>query len=75
MLNLYENGGLLTSEDGNISILAGSSLGGGTTVNWSASFRTPEHVLEDWINLGLDQFKFFIIIIIIIIIIVIFIIQ
>ena len=58
MLNLYENGGLVTSEDGNIAILAGSCIGGGTTVNWSASFRTPYYVLNDWIDLGLDDFKY-----------------
>ena len=31
-----------------INILAGSTLGGGTRVNWQASFRTPEHVRQEW---------------------------
>ena len=31
---LYEKAGLLTTSDGSIAILAGSTLGGGTTVNW-----------------------------------------
>lgn len=45
---LYERGGTLTSVDGGIHVLAGSGLGGGTTVNWTASFRTPDAILEEW---------------------------
>lgn len=45
---LFENKGLLTTSDLGMVILAGSTLGGGTTVNWAASFRTPEHVLREW---------------------------
>ena len=32
----YEKAGLLTTSDGGISILAGATMGGGTTVNWPA---------------------------------------
>eukprot|EP00981_Chlorochromonas_danica_P003536 scaffold659_cov192-Ochromonas_danica.AAC.49 len=52
MAKCFEKGGLLTSEDSNILFLAGSCVGGGSTVNWCASFATPEHVLEDWANEG-----------------------
>jgi long-chain-alcohol oxidase len=45
---MYEASGLLLSESGAMSILAGSTLGGGTRVNWSASFRTPDHVRREW---------------------------
>ncbi len=45
---MYEQSGLMTTEDLGIIVLAGSTLGGGTTINWSASFRTPDHVLEEW---------------------------
>ncbi len=44
----FEKYGLLTNRDLSISILAGSMLGGGTVVNWSASFRTPDTVLHEW---------------------------
>ena len=29
-------------------MLAGSGLGGGTRINWCASFRTPPHVRQEW---------------------------
>ncbi len=45
---MFEKGGFMVSEDLSMMILAGSTLGGGTTVNWSAALRTPEHVLEGW---------------------------
>lgn len=45
---LFEKQGLLTTEDFSMNILAGSVLGGGTTINWAASFRTPDHVLDEW---------------------------
>lgn len=45
---LFEKYALLTTADTSMSVLAGSTLGGGTTINWSASFRTPDHVLAEW---------------------------
>ncbi|HEY7834124.1 MAG TPA: GMC family oxidoreductase [Ktedonobacterales bacterium] len=45
---LYLRRGLLATSDLAISVLAGSCLGGGTTVNWSTSFRTPPDVLAEW---------------------------
>jgi choline dehydrogenase-like flavoprotein len=45
---LYAKRGLLTTADGGIAILAGRTLGGGTTVNWLTCFRTPDRVLSQW---------------------------
>eukprot|EP01132_Coremiostelium_polycephalum_P005860 gene5860-7289_t len=45
---MYEQAGTMTTDDLGINIFAGSCLGGGTTVNWSASIKTPDHVLEEW---------------------------
>ncbi len=45
---LYENRGVLATQDIGVIVFAGSTLGGGTTVNWCASFRTPDTVLDEW---------------------------
>mmetsp|Transcript_85641 Transcript_85641/g.247224 ORF Transcript_85641/g.247224 Transcript_85641/m.247224 type:complete len:726 (-) Transcript_85641:269-2446(-) len=45
---LYERGGLLTAEDSGISILCGSTFGGGSAVNWACSLKTPQFVKEEW---------------------------
>ncbi|KAH6682008.1 long chain fatty alcohol oxidase-like protein [Halenospora varia] len=46
--NLFENGGTLTSDDGSISVSAGSTWGGGGTINWSASLQTQNFVRKEW---------------------------
>lgn len=45
---LYENQAILATRDAGVVVLAGSTLGGTTVINWSASFRTPDHVREEW---------------------------
>ena len=45
---MYEKGGMLSSDDLDVLFLAGATVGGGSTINWSASFKTPDHVLGEW---------------------------
>lgn len=46
--SLYERGGSLVTRDASMLILAGSCLGGGTTVNWNTSLRPPLALRERW---------------------------
>jgi choline dehydrogenase-like flavoprotein len=45
---LYQDGASRTTKDGAITILQGRTVGGSTTVNWTATFRTPDPVLQHW---------------------------
>jgi choline dehydrogenase-like flavoprotein len=54
MLELYLGGGLASSEDGSIAILAGSTLGGGTVVNYMNCIRTPEKIRREWAAMGIE---------------------
>ncbi len=45
---LFWRGGVNATADGNVSMLAGATLGGGPTVNWTNCLRTPEWVRDDW---------------------------
>ncbi|MEU6075452.1 GMC family oxidoreductase N-terminal domain-containing protein [Micromonospora sp. NPDC047074] len=52
---LYAPGPSATAE-GQLSLLQGQCLGGGTVVNYSTSFRTPPRVRDEWAALGVPQF-------------------
>ena len=54
--SMYLDGGLGTTADGGILMLAGSTLGGGTVINYTTSFPTPPSVREEWDRLaGFDD--------------------
>lgn len=46
--SLYEGEGILPTEDSTVNVLAGSTFGGGTTVNWSASLKPRHFVRRTW---------------------------
>jgi choline dehydrogenase-like flavoprotein len=46
--NLYWRGGPTPTADMNITLQAGSCLGGGTVINWTNSLRTKDWVREQW---------------------------
>jgi len=45
---MFWRGGVTTTAEMNVSMLAGATLGGGPTVNWSNCLRTPEWVRDHW---------------------------
>ncbi len=46
--NLYWRGGPTPTADMNITLQAGSCLGGGTVINWTTSLRTKDWVRAQW---------------------------
>lgn len=55
MSRLYAPGPSATVE-GQLSLLTAQCLGGGTVVNYSTCFRTPDDVRSEWAGLGVPQF-------------------
>jgi len=45
---LYQGRGAWATTDLSMTILQGRSVGGGTIVNWTTCYRTPERILEHW---------------------------
>ncbi|MET0341976.1 MAG: GMC family oxidoreductase [Polyangiales bacterium] len=46
--NLYWRGGYQPTADQTVQVVAGATLGGGTTVNWQNCVRTPAWVRTQW---------------------------
>jgi choline dehydrogenase-like flavoprotein len=46
--NLYRAGGLAQTADGQVALMTGANLGGGSTVNWTNCLRTYDWVREEW---------------------------
>ena len=45
---MYWRGGPNPTAEGNVSLVAGTTLGGGTTINWTNCLRTRPWVREQW---------------------------
>ena len=53
--DLYQDSAARKTADKAINILQGRCVGGGTTINWTTSFRTPRATLAHWANVyGLE---------------------
>lgn len=56
MQGMYESSAFLNTNDNSMAILAGSTFGGGSAVNWSMCLDTPAAVREEWARSGLPLF-------------------
>ena len=52
---MFWRGGPTPTADGNVSLVAGTTLGGGTTINWTNCLRTRPWVREQWAEHGLER--------------------
>jgi choline dehydrogenase-like flavoprotein len=52
---MFWRGGPTSTADGNVSLVAGTTLGGGTTINWTNCLRTRQWVREEWAEQGLGD--------------------
>ena len=62
--NFYEGYGMQQTRKFSVLLLAGKSVGGGTSINWTNSLKTPENILKEWDSLtnqdnyfNSDEFK------------------
>jgi choline dehydrogenase-like flavoprotein len=55
-LTSYYMGAPSATHDQSVGLIAGSCLGGGTVVNYTTSFRTPDEVRAEWAGLGVPAF-------------------
>jgi choline dehydrogenase-like flavoprotein len=54
--NLYADRGFASTADRSVGLLAGECVGGGTVVNYTTSFRTPDDVRAEWAAAGVPWF-------------------
>ena len=58
LATMYDAGGLLATRDLGLVVLQGSTLGGGTVINYTTSFATPDAVRSEWARVhGLRHFE------------------
>ncbi|MBT8208544.1 MAG: GMC family oxidoreductase N-terminal domain-containing protein, partial [Acidimicrobiia bacterium] len=54
--DLFLDGALSATADAGVGLLAGSALGGGTLINYTTSFATPDRIREEWDDVaGFDE--------------------
>lgn len=46
--DLFLDGALSATSDSGVGLLAGSALGGGTLINYTTSFATPDRIRDEW---------------------------
>ncbi len=46
--NFYETYAMQQTRGYKVLLLAGSGVGGGTSINWTTSLRTPDNILNEW---------------------------
>jgi choline dehydrogenase-like flavoprotein len=56
-VNMFEGGGAVISDNGSMAALAGSTWGGGGTINWAAALQTQGYVRREWASNGLPFFE------------------
>ena len=56
--NFYDTYGIQQTRGYKVLLLAGMGIGGGTSVNWTTSLRTPDKILNEWDTLT-KQTKYF----------------
>jgi hypothetical protein len=56
-VHMFEKAQFVPSDDGSISVAAGSTWGGGGTINWSASLQTQGYVRKEWADRGMKFFE------------------
>src|SRR5262245_5731150 len=54
---LYAECGFASTRDHSVGMLAGACLGGGTVVNYSTSFRTPDDIRAEWAGAGVEWIR------------------
>src|SRR5437016_2216330 len=48
MRELYYQGGFAATSDAGVALIAGGCLGGGTVINYTTSFRSPDWLRAEW---------------------------
>ena len=54
---LYSECGFAATRDHSVGMLAGECLGGGTVVNYTTSFRTPDDIRDEWADAGVEWIR------------------